>query len=289
MKTETLPVRGLLLHITHYDPRWWEQKDEESRFALDVALDTVAAMATCKMNLLVIDCADGVLYESHPELARHYSVPMHQLSELAAEAKERGIEVVPKLNFAQSHYHHHNDWFRPYHRLFDNPEYWDRAFQLIDELITATQPARYFHIGMDEDHNRAYSQYIGAILTLHEGLARRNVTPIIWNDSPHAGAALIHAEKSLAAEDSIPTDIVQVPWDYRRRRPEIIERLVSKGFPVWGAPGRSMEQVAGWREDLIKLGGQGILLTNWIGCTEENRAELLDQVNNFGPLCGSPE
>ncbi|MFO7918977.1 MAG: hypothetical protein R6V13_12965, partial [Anaerolineae bacterium] len=130
-----LPVRGFLMHITHYDPSWYAEKDAETPFDPALGLDVIKAMAKVDLNLLVIDCADGVAYASHPELRRGYTVPLSTLADLAEAARERDIEVVPKLNFSQSHYHHHNDWFRPYHELFDNEEYWQRAFQLIDELI----------------------------------------------------------------------------------------------------------------------------------------------------------
>ena len=164
-----LPVRGYLLHITHYDPRWYEAKENEQPFDLDVGLAVVDAMAEAAMNLLVVDCADGVTYASHSELVRPYSVPMATFEALLARANERGIEVVPKLNFSQSGLHHHNDWFRPHNQLFDNDEYWRLAFEVIDELVEVASPPRFFHVGMDEDHWRSYDQYVAAIERLAQG------------------------------------------------------------------------------------------------------------------------
>lgn len=280
-----LPVRGFMLHITHYDPRWYRAKGRERPFDLNLALEAVDTMAEVGLNLLVIDCEDGVEYASHPELKRRYSVPMAQLEALARRAEGCGIEVVPKINFARSSLHHHNDWFRPYDRLFDTGEYWQRAFQVIDELIAACRSPRFFHIGMDEDHDRAHSQYVAAIETLHAGLAERGLRTIIWNDSAHKGGALVHAEKSLVAEKAIPRDIVQVPWEYTRAQTATIERLVGVGFEVWGAPGRSAEQVAAWRDDLLRLGGKGILLTYWRPCRPSNRKAMLDMLRELGPVC----
>lgn len=92
-------------------------------------------MAAAGYTALVVDCEDAVRYRSHPELARSYTAPMRDLVTLARRAHQHGLDVVPKINFSQSHWHFHNHWFRPHHLLFDNAEYWRRAFRIIDELI----------------------------------------------------------------------------------------------------------------------------------------------------------
>ena len=279
-----IPIRGFLIHLTHYDPRWYARKSREKPFDLALGLEIVDAMAEAGLNLLVIDCADGVQYRSHPELARRYTVPMDYLAQLVSRAQAQGIEVVPKLNFSQSRTHHHNDWFRPYDDLFDSDEYWSIAFELIDELIQACHPRRFFHVGMDEDHDRAHSQYVEAILRLRSGLEERGLRTIIWNDSSHGGRALVHAEKSLAAEKKIPHDVVQVVWDYERVQPDIVRRLVQKGFEVWGAPGQAAELVSQWRQAILRYGGQGLLMTAWIPCQRSNRSRLLRLIRTIGPM-----
>ncbi|MFW6189609.1 MAG: hypothetical protein ACOC7T_04170 [Planctomycetota bacterium] len=285
MTEEGLSIRGFMVHLTHYDPRWVERKDSEEPFSLELALELVDAMAEARMNLLVIDCADGVKYETHPELKRRYTVPMSQLEELAGRARQAGIEVVPKLNWAQSALHRHNHWFRPHHRLFDNEEYWRRSFQLVDELVEACRPERFFHIGMDEDHDRSHAQYAQAIITLHAGLAERGLRPVMWKDWQTWPSGQVHKEKSMAAEDQISRDIVQVPWNYKSTAPDVVERMVGKGFEVWGAPGGEPEKVQAWRDDILRLGGTGLLLTAWVPCRAENRDRLLELIRTCGPVC----
>lgn len=288
-KEGVVPVRGFLMHITHYDPAWCKVKSREKPFDIDLGLEIVDTMSEAGLNLLVIDCADGVRYKSHPELARKYTVPMTHLEKLVNRAQEKGIEVVPKLNFSQSKHHRHNDWFRPYNKLFDNDEYWKIAFEIIDEVIQTCHPPRYFHIGMDEDHDRAYSQYIEAILKLQSGLKERGLRTIIWNDSSHGERALVHAEKSLAAERRIPKDIVQILWDYRNVQPKIIHHLVQEKFEVWGAPGPNAQQVLKWREAILDYGGKGLLLTMWISCSSSNRSKLLQFIQTSGPICSGTQ
>jgi hypothetical protein len=286
-----LPIRGFQLHITHYDPKWCEVKDEEGPFDLDLGIEIVDAMAGAGLNLLLIDCADGVKYESHPELARHYSQPMSVLERLVDRANQHSIEVVPVLNFAQSGVYQNNHWFRPHNELFDSQEYWKAAFEIIDELLEVTRPPRFFHIGMDEDHWRSYRQFVAAIEALREGLRERGLRAVIWNASALSLPEFDHfKEKSLLAEKAIPRDVVHVVYDYRSVQPEVFQRILDAGFELWGAPsgfGEDPAQVERMRDVLLCCGGSGILLTRWIPCVQANRGTLLSHVRTLGALCSA--
>ena len=193
---------------------------------------------------------------------------------------------MPKLNFAQSGHNQHNHWFRPYHRsLFDGKEYWQRAFQLIDELIEACEPPRFFHVGMDEDHWRSHKQYARAVNTLDAGLKERGLRTVMWKDCQDYPGGEAHVEKSRASENKIPKDVVQLPWGYARVKADEVRRLRRKGFEVWGAPGRDPDNVRGWRDALLRYGGTGIILTRWAPCRPKNRSMLLSAVRDSGPLC----
>ena len=275
-----------MIHITHYDPVWWAGKARERPFELKVGLDVIDAMCEAALNTLVIDCADGLKYKSHGELKRHYSVATSTLKRLVKRCESRGIEVVPKLNFAQSGVHWHNHWFRPHNALFDSEEYFRIAFEVIDEIIETSRPREFFHIGMDEDHWRSTAQYVSAIKTLRRGLKKRGLRTIIWNDSAcDEPQAAVHKEKSLVAEERIPKDIVQVVWDYSGAQPRILRRIVERGFELWGAPGHSPKLVAKMNRALLRSKGKGILLTCWCPCIPRNRAKMLELIRTCGPLC----
>jgi hypothetical protein len=283
-------VRGYLLHLTHYDPMWFKRKSRERPFDLDLALEIVAALADEGFNLLAIDCADAVRYRSHPELARRYTAPMRHLESVARAARDRGLEVVPKLNFSRSQHHHHNDWMLapdedPYQH-FDDDEYWKKAFELIDELIAVCRPARFFHVGMDEDHDRSHSQYIEAIRALHAGLDSRGLRTVIWNDTAIEYApGLVHAEKSLAAESAIHRDVVQVLWRYDAVPRTPVERLSREGFELWGAPGwRDPAIAAEFRDAVLRAGGAGLLMTTWLPLRPSRRRTLLKGIRQMGPI-----
>ncbi|MGC9520316.1 MAG: hypothetical protein ACP5HG_00365 [Anaerolineae bacterium] len=283
-----LPIRGFLLHITHYDPRWWEAKPDESPFDLEVGLALVDEMAKAGLNLLVVDCADGIEYATHPELARHYTVPKEVLVALAERARANEIEIVPKLNFAQSGLHRHNHWFRPHHNLFDSDRYWELAFEIIDEVIEIVQPARFFHVGMDEDHWRSYDQYVAAIRRLRAGVKARGLRTLIWNDSACLWPqAAIHRDKSLEAEKRGPRDVIHIVWDYSGADLDALKRVADAGLEVWGAPGREPHLVTDMRDALLEVGGTGILLTRWVPCTQATEEELRNHIRTLGPLCSS--
>ncbi len=285
-----LPVRGYLIHLTHYDPRWCEHKPQEGPFDLQVGLEIVAALAAEGFNLLIVDCADAVQYRSHPELARPYTVPMKHLETLVSTARDQGLEVVPKLNFSRSQYHHHNDWMlapeEAWHRHFDDEPYWQKAFELIDELVSVCRPTRFFHIGMDEDHDRAYTQYAEAIKRLHAGLTKRGLRALIWNDTAITYApGLIHAEKSLTAEKAIPREVVQILWDYHGLPEESAARICEEGFELWGAPGAGdAAQATAFRDAVCRHGGKGLLMTAWTHCDSSTRDWLLERVHQMGPI-----
>lgn len=291
MGTTSKPaVRGYLIHLTHYDPRWCKRKSREKPPDLDLALEIVEALAAEEFNLLVVDCADAVRYRSHPEFTRRYTVPMKHLEALASAARERGLELAPKLNFSRGEINRHNHWMRApgetWYQHFDDEVYWRTAFEVIAELIAACRPRRFFHIGMDEDHDRSYTQYSAAIRTLRAGLRERKLRTLVWNDSGiEYASGLIHAEKSLAAEEAIPRDVVQVLWRYDGLPATAIKRVRKQGFELWGAPGwRHPAQTTAFRDAVLRAGGKGLLMTTWMPCRGPNRRTLLRAMGQMGPI-----
>ncbi|MFC1582268.1 hypothetical protein ACFL4W_01895 [Planctomycetota bacterium] len=287
-------VRGLLLHISHYDPVWCENKETEGPFDLNAAFEIVDALSDHGFNTLVVDVADGVKFKSHPELKRPYSVNMDQLRMLAEYAQLSGIDVVPKLNFAISGRNLHDQWMRPYASLRNFlqkiDKYWKVAADLIKELVKVCEPERYFHIGMDEDHLRSLEQYVDAIRKLRAIIKGHKLRTVIWNDSCHykkTKIAQVHADKCRAAEDFLPKDITQVLWDYSAVHPSIVKRIAGKGFKVWAAPGHTPDMVKKWRRAVMANGGSGLLMTYWAKCDQANLPAILKLIKTCGVEYGT--
>ena len=87
----------------------------------------------------------------------------------------------------------------------------------------------------------------------------------------------------MQAEADVPKDLVEVVWNYSRPAPEDVQRLIALGFEVWGGPGRDTEQVRSWRDDILRLGGKGLLLTRWVPMIADNRDELVGMVKELAP------
>ena len=282
-------ARGFLLMLTHYDPRWVLQKECEPSFDMDVARAMVEELAAQKFNLLLLNVSDSVLYKRHPEFARSYSVPMKQVAALAAYARRLGLEVVPKLNFSRSPINCHNHWMRApgeaWHTHFEDEYYWKTAFDCIDEVMAACRPQRFFHVGMDEDHERSCAQYREALRVLRTGLKKRGLRMVSWSDSGlDYASGQAYREKSEQAEQHLPRDCVRLLWNYWRVPAREMRGVVKNGAELWGAPGTSIPHLRAFRKALLAAGGNGMVLTRWIACQPCNRDELLGLIRTLGPI-----
>lgn len=284
MKTDIVPIRGYLLHLTHYSPRWYMRKRRERPIDIKLALEIIDSAAKAGFNVLIIECEDGLIYKSHPELRRRYSIPRALLKKLLNYARKRKLEVVPKLNFSRSIYHKHDYWLRPHTKLPDGERYWKIAFELIDELIGLFRSERFFHIGMDEDDSRTHDEYIKAVIRFRDGLKKRGLRALMWNDTAFGRTRPWHTRKSLAAEKRIPKDIVQVVWDYKHIKPEILRRITNEGFEVWVAPNQNPMHVLRWKKAILKYGGKGLIMTTWLPCRPRNRYYMLNLIQTLGPV-----
>ena len=292
MKKE-LPVRGFLMHLSHYDPLWtsedWRRKYP---FDLKLGMDLIDEMSRSGLNTLIVDCEDAIRFKSHPEIARSYTEPTGLLEKIFKHAAARNIEIIPKLNFSQSSFYGHNEWMYPHNKwddkkdIFDSEEYWKIAFELIDDILEIGQTKK-FHIGMDEDNDRSHRLFKDAINILCAGLAKRNIRTIMWRDSRTDPRGEGFTEKHNYAESRIPKDIIPIIWKYDEAgNPATIKHIIENGFELWGATGEtaSKDVVSRWRKSLLKYGGRGLILTKWIPCHEINRKSLMDIIKQLGPL-----
>ena len=109
-------------------------------------------------NLVVFDLADGVRYESHPEIAVEGAWSTAKLSEEIARCRELGMEPIPKLNFSATH----DAWMGEYSRMVSTRPYYAFCHDLIQEVSELFAKPRFFHIGMDEEvpEQQLYYDYV---------------------------------------------------------------------------------------------------------------------------------
>jgi hypothetical protein len=204
------------------------------------------------------------------------------------------MQVVPKLNFSRSEINRHNQWMRKegqqWHEQFDDEAFFKLGFDAIDEVIEACRPEKFFHVGMDEDHDRSHKQYVKAIMTLREGLKKRKLRTVCWSDSAiDYASGQAYREKSEAAERELPRDTVRLLWNYWAVPVKEMKAIRRRGHELWGAPGaRSVELTTRFRDALVACGGTGMVMTHWTPCVAANRAELLGRIREYGPIYRQP-
>jgi hypothetical protein len=134
------------------------------RFDYSLWSDVTNQMATAGMNLVLIDLAEGIRYDSHPELAVEGSWTPAQLRSELARLRQMGLEPIPKLNFSTAH----DVWLGEYSRMVSTALYYEVVSELIAEVSSLFDQPRFFHLGMDDENmnQQQYAEY--AVVRQHD-------------------------------------------------------------------------------------------------------------------------
>ncbi len=117
------------------------------RFDMDLWHKLSEELQKAGCNQIIVDLAESVIYDSHPELAVEGSLSKDVMRAEIARLKSMGFEVIPKLNFSTGH----DIWLGKYARMVSTPEYYQVCADLIDEVCELFEHPRLFHLGMDEE------------------------------------------------------------------------------------------------------------------------------------------
>jgi hypothetical protein len=166
-------------YVPHYELR---NKDELWNRVIN-------RIAERKLNMVVIDVGEGLVYPSHPELAIKGSWSPDKLRNEVVRLREMGIEAIPKLNFSATH----DGWLKHYHRMLTLPEYYKVVKDVIRDVAEVFQTPRFFHLGYDEETvgysaNRNYFVMRTGEMWWHDFLYTIRCTedcgcrPWVWSD-----------------------------------------------------------------------------------------------------------
>lgn len=176
--------------------------------------DLLAQMAEAGMNMVVIDLGDGVLYESHPEIAVRGAWTPDKLRGELAKMRAMGLEPIPKLNFSTAH----DAWLAEYSRMVSTPRYYEVCRNLIQEVCALFDTPRLFHIGMDEEacvHQRD-SEYV--VVRQHD-LWWRDLAFFVSQVEAGGSRAWIWSDYVWIHPESfyskMPQSVVQSNWYYK--------------------------------------------------------------------------
>lgn len=210
---------------------------------------TIDRLARYKINAVIWEIEDKLLYQSHPEIAAANAISKQEMLAISRYAKERNIEISPLvqgLGHASFILKHHwelrespaSDWeFCP-----SNPKTYEFQFDLYRDALEAMPYGRFLHVGGDEisaigidERCKATGKtpfelqmdWLGKVCDFAIANGR---TPIFWDDMPlknadlwwllHGGLSddevnkLWNTEKLDASKSLFPTDCVYMRWHY---------------------------------------------------------------------------
>ena len=260
------------------------------RFDRKVYNEYVDDMKAKGFNCIIIDIADSMIFDSHPELAIEGSFTKDEMRLELDRLNDLGFEVIPKLNFSATH----DTWLKEYSRMLSTETYYRVCKDLIDEVCELFEP-RYFHIGFDEEGIEHQAKYDYIVIRNND---------LWWHDlrylsecvEAHGARACVWADYARTRPDEfvakLPKSVVPVNWYYfieygediseqMRIRVAPFDILEANGFDQFPAGSieyhyENMELLAKYckehisREHLI-----GFMQTTWAEVSEVDRAQLI--------------
>jgi len=247
------------------------------------------------LNMAVIELAEGVKYESHPEIAVTGAWSVERLRKELAHMRSLGIEPVPKLNFSATH----DQWLGDYNRMVSTPEYYKVCEDLVSEVCEIFDHPRLFHLGYDEEDVRCQSAH--EYVVLRQGdlwwrdflwfvktTERRGMRPWIWSDWMWE-----HTEEFLMR---MPRSVLQSNWYYDEgfderafRWPRIkcyldLEKAGFDQIPTGSNYVTDVNMAGTVAFAKAKLSAEhlkGFLTTSWQRCLPEYRAANLAAIDQL--------
>lgn len=165
------------------------------------------------VDTLVIDIAEALKYESHPEINVRDSWDHDTMKKEIERLEGMGFELIPKLNFSACH----DVWLGDYSRMLSTPPYYQVCKDLIDEVCSLFKP-KHFHIGMDEEtaQNQRYLKFCAVrqgdlwwhdLLYLVDCVEKNDARAWIWSDMAWSDPDTFYKK--------MPKTVVQCNWYYR--------------------------------------------------------------------------
>ena len=211
--------RFMWAYLAHFGMKLWERRVHYTDLKVDDSmwLSMTERMAQRKLNVLVFDLAEGMVYPSHPELAVKGSWEPERVRDEIDRLAKMGIMSIPKLNFSASH----DQWLGKWRPYLSTPEYFEVCRDVIADVAKVFDKAPLFHLGYDEetffiqDVNKfPYVRLRRGDLWWHDFLwfvdevQKYGMRPWIWSDFCWA-----HKDEFLAR---MPKTVLQSNWYYGR-------------------------------------------------------------------------
>ena len=109
----------------------------------DRAIDSMAETGLDTLHLAFTNAE----FKSHPELKGPETVEKAKAKEIIGRVRERGIRVIPEVNFSLAH----AQWTKDWQYRIGSPEYYTFCSDLIEEAAEYCGGPEIIHLGLDEE------------------------------------------------------------------------------------------------------------------------------------------
>ena len=183
------------------------------------------------INHILLDVGDGIVYHSHPEISMEGAWSHGRVRKEIARCREKGITLIPKLNFSAQHC----NWLGRYARMISSDIYYQVCADLIREVYELFDHPAYIHLGMDEeDISRAKEReyaicrhgelYWHDLRYLCDCVIDTGAKPAIWYDAAFLDPAEYQKRFDI-------DEVLLCPWYYWSLKPEGFTKMEDFPWP----------------------------------------------------------
>ena len=201
----------------------------------------------CGMDTIFIDIGDGVVLDSHPEIAIDGAWTKEEFKAELDRLRKKGITPLPKFNFSSAH----SAWMGKYGYMVGTQKYYEVCRDLIEEVCDIFDSPKYFHIGMEEEDAASQKNKPVIIVRAPEIMMRdinyladickgKGARPCIWLNAEMINS--FGGEENF--KNNVSKDIVMTPYYYRWVRPYYTEEQIPETVKL-------MKKLGEWGYDMI--------------------------------------
>ena len=186
-------------------------------------------------NTIVIDIGEGLILDSHPELAVPGAWTKDELKSELARLRSIGLTPIPTYNFSCRH----NAWMGLWAYRVGTPEYYEFCRDVIEETVEIFDNPPLFHLGFEEEEApaehevnicRSPKKKIADLNFMFGILRSKGVRPWIWFDE-----TIFKSWEHF--EEVMPKDVLLSPWFYG----SIADRGSATDIPKGAMPMRELD------------------------------------------------
>lgn len=168
----------------------YDQKERDFLLFDEDVLDRITSyIADLGYNAVVLELAESIKYACAPEIGVKGSLLPEKMSETVQKIKNKGLEVIPKLDFSAAH----DVWLGDYSYMLSSSDYNELTVKLIDEVCEIFHHPKYFHLGLGDEYNE-YQQYYGMIITRGAKSFKRDVDVMLDACRKNSAQPIVSAE-----------------------------------------------------------------------------------------------